>query len=113
MRIFCTLAFCASAATAVGAAATNADQCHDMLLQALGSKNPDTRKAAVVALSLAATDARLLNELAGMLKDKDVQVRVAVVTSISENKTKAATLQLQRALRDPVPEVSFAAAKAL
>jgi len=113
MRMFYTLAICASAAAAVAAAAVSADQCHDMLLQALGSKNPDTRKAAVVALSLAATDTELLNELAGMLDDKDVEVRVAAVTSISENKSKAATTQLRKALRDPVPEVSFAAAKAL
>jgi HEAT repeat protein len=113
MKIIYTLALCAWAATAVGAAATDADQCHEMLRHALESKNPDTRQAGVVALSLAATDTGLLNELAGMLEDKDVQVRVAVVTGLSENKTRAATAQLRKALRDPVPEVSFAAARAL
>ena len=113
MKTICTLALCAWAATAVGAAATDAEQCHEMLRHALESGNPDTRKSAVVALSLAATDTRLLNELAGMLEDKDVEVRFAVVTSLSEIKGKAATAQLQKALRDPVPEVSFAAAKTL
>ena len=113
MNIFRPLAFCAWAATATSAAAIDADQCRNMLRHALESKNPETRKAGVVALSLAPTDSGLLDELAGMLGDKDVEVGVAVVTSLSENKSKAATAQLHRALRDPVPEVSFAAAKAL
>ena len=94
-------------------AATESTQFHDLLQQALASKNPDTRKAAVVALSLAANNNPLLDELAGMLEDKDVQVRLTVVTSLSGIKTKAATAGLEKALRDPVPEVSFEAAKAL
>ncbi|HUK18327.1 MAG TPA: HEAT repeat domain-containing protein [Bryobacteraceae bacterium] len=94
-------------------AATDAGQCNEMLQQALESKNPDTRKSAVVALSLAANDNPLLDKLAGMLDDKDVPVRVAVVTGLAEIKTKAATAALERALHDEVPEVSFAAAKAL
>jgi HEAT repeat protein len=94
-------------------AATDAGQCNEMLQHALESKNPDTRKSAVVALSLAANDNPLLDKLAGMLDDKDVPVRVAVVTGLAEIKTKAATAALERALHDEVPEVSFAAAKAL
>jgi len=95
------------------AAATDAAQCRDMLQKALESKNPDTRKSGVVALSLAANDNPLLNQLAGMLDDKDVQVRIAVVTGLTEIKTKAATAALEKALHDDVPEVSFAAAKGL
>ena len=34
------------------------DRCNDLLQQALENKNPDTRKQAVVALSLAAPRAR-------------------------------------------------------
>lgn len=94
-------------------APTDAGQCHDLLYQALDSKNPDTRKTAVVALSLAANDNPLLEQLTGMLEDKDVQVRIAVVTGLAEIKTKAATAALEKALHDGVPEVSFAAAKAL
>jgi HEAT repeat protein len=48
-----------------------------------------------------------------MADDKDVQVRLAVVASLAEVKTKAGTSALRAALADPVPEVSFAAAKAL
>jgi HEAT repeat protein len=109
MRSFCLAAVFVCAA----AAATDAEKCHDLLQQALSSKNPDTRKSAVVALSLAANNNPLLEELAGMLDDKDVQVRIAVVTSLAEIKTKAATAALEKALHDDVPEVSFAAAKAL
>ena len=94
-------------------AATSGTDCNDILQHALQAANPETRKSAVVALSLAANDDPLLTQLAGMLGDKDVQVRVAVVTSLAEIKTKAATAALLKALDDEVPEVSFAAAKAL
>jgi len=94
-------------------AATDTQKCQDLLQHALTAGNPDTRKAGVVALSLAANDERLLGQLAGMLDDKDVEVRVAVVTSLTEVRTKAAAEALRKGLRDQVPEVSFAAAKAL
>jgi len=88
------------------------EKCADLLLQALDSKNPDTRKHAVVALSLADRGA-LFWRLTHMLDDADVEVRVAVVTSLSEQKTPEAIDALKKALRDRTPEVSFAAAKAL
>jgi len=95
-------------------AATNTnDRCNDLLRQALENKNPDTRKQAVVALSLAATDEPAFAKLEGMLQDKDVEVRLAAVASLAEVKTDSARAALRRALDDDVPEVSFAAAKAL
>jgi HEAT repeat protein len=48
-----------------------------------------------------------------MLQDKDVEVRLAVVASLADMKTASATASLHKALQDDVPEVSFAAAKAL
>jgi len=84
-----------------------------MLEQALSDKNPDTRKQAVAALSLAATRAPAFARLAGMLYDKDLQVRLAVVAGLTELKTTAARDALRGALQDDTPEVSFAAAKAL
>ena len=77
------------------------------------SKNPDTRKQAVVALSLASSEGALFDQLEQMLQDKDVEVRQAVVASLAEVKSKSATAALHKALEDEVPEVSFAAAKVL
>lgn len=84
-----------------------------MLEQALADRNPNHRKDAVVALSLAASREPLLSRLESMLSDKDVQVRLAVVSSLEDLKSQSTNMALQRALHDPVPEVSFAAAKAL
>jgi HEAT repeat protein len=89
------------------------ERCNQILQQALENKNPDTRKQAVVALSLAATDEPASGKLESMLQDKDVQVREAAVTSLAEVKTASARAALRRALDDDVPEVSFSAAKAL
>lgn len=93
-------------------AATEA-QCNQILEQALQDKNPDTRKQAVVALSLAALRGPLFTRLEGMLHDKDVEVREAVVASLAELQNDEARAALRKALQDDVPEVSFAAAKAL
>lgn len=93
-------------------AATEA-QCTQMLQSALSAHNPDTRVQGVVALSLASANGPLMPLLIGMTDDKDVQVRVAVVASLAEANNKPALEALHKTLWDPVPEVSFAAAKAL
>ena len=93
-------------------AATSAD-CERILDQALQDKNPDTRKQAVVSLSLAGSRGSLLPHLLEMVHDKDVEVRLAVVASLTEVRSTRARQALHEALEDPVPEVSFAAAKAL
>lgn len=88
-------------------------QCNEMLEHALSARNPDTRKQAVIALSLASDRGPLLAMLLGMTDDKDVPVRVAVMTSLGDVKSKSAIQALRKAVADPVPEVSFAAAKML
>ncbi len=88
-------------------------KCSDILKQALTAHNPDTRKQAAIALSLATDHSPLMPILEGMLSDKDVEVKLAVVASLAEVTTPAATSALHTALQDDVPEVSFAAAKAL
>ena len=95
-----------------GTAATQA-QCSELLRRGLDDKNPETRKQAVVALSLAGQSGPLFVRLEEMLQDKDVEVRQAAVASLSEVKTKSATAALHKALESDAPEVSFAAAKAL
>lgn len=108
MKAACILLFASAAATAA-----NEDQCLDMLRHALEARNPETRQHAAVALSLSKEDSPLMSMLDGMLNDKDVQVKLAVVASLAEVKSKAGTASLRKALEDPVPEVSFAAAKVL
>jgi HEAT repeat protein len=93
-------------------AATDA-QCSGILQRALDARNPQTRKQAVVALSLASERGPLFNQLEQMLQDKDVDVRQAVVASLADVKSERATAALHKAMDDAVPEVSFAAAKAL
>jgi HEAT repeat protein len=95
------------------AAAPTDAQCTDILQQALTSRNPDMRVQGVVALSLASERNSLLPLLIGMAGDKDVQVRIAVVASLADVKSRAAIEALHTLLKDTVPEVSFAAAKAL
>jgi HEAT repeat protein len=86
-------------------------QCREILQQALEDKNPDTRKQAVVALSL--VGAQFLSPLQAMLQDKDLDVRLAAVASLAEMKNEQAAAALREALNDEVPEVRFVAAKAL
>jgi len=95
-----------------GSAATDA-QCSEILQRALNARNPETRKQAVAALSLAAGRGPLFDQLEQMLQDKDVEVRQAVVASLADVKSESATAALRKTLQDPVAEVSFAAAKAL
>jgi HEAT repeat protein len=83
------------------------------LEKALTDGNPDTRKRAVAAMSLAATREPWLSRMIGMLHDKDAEVRLAAVSGLSEIRGKRVTAELRKTLEDPVPEVSFAAAKTL
>ena len=83
------------------------------LEQALAAKNPETRKLAAVSLSLAGENEALEMTLVKLLDDKDVEVRLAVIASLSDLHNKRATDALEGAMNDAAPEVSFAAAKAL
>ncbi len=85
----------------------------EILDTALKSKNPDTRKEGVEALSLAADREPFISLLEGMLDDKDVPVRLTTIASLVDLKGERTVADLQKAMKDPVPEVSFTAAKAL
>jgi HEAT repeat protein len=102
----------AAALASRGLAATDA-QCTEILQHALDAGNPETRKQAVLALSLASGRGPLFDQLVRMLQDKDVEVRLAVVASLADVKSERSTAALREALEDTVPEVSFAAARAL
>ena len=64
-------------------------------------------------MSLAGAQEPYLSMLVAMLPDKDVQVRVATVASLGDLKSSTTVPALQKVLNEDVPEVSFAAAKAL
>jgi HEAT repeat protein len=89
------------------------DEAWGYITAALSEKNPDTRLQAVQAMGLIGAHEPYTSTLEGMLNDKDVQVRVAAVQSLVDLKNKNTIPTLRKALGDPVPEVSFAAAKAL
>ncbi|HZT28985.1 MAG TPA: HEAT repeat domain-containing protein [Bryobacteraceae bacterium] len=109
MLLVLPIAVCAAAP----GAASKPEQCRQMLDQALQEKNPDTRKQAVIALSLAASTEPFLSLLESMLQDKDVEVRLAVISSLVDLRSRRTRAALEKAQHDDVPEVSFAATKAL
>jgi HEAT repeat protein len=90
-----------------------AERAREILQAAMQDHNPDTRKLAATALGLGGPRQPFLSELEAMLDDKDVEVRVAAITSLADWKSKDAAPLLRKGLNDPVPEVSFSAAKAL
>ena len=91
----------------------DSDRARNLLDESLKDKNPDIRKQAVQALGLVGPREPFLSQLEAMLDDKDVEVRVATITSLVDLKNARTAAALQKALDSDVPEVSFAAAKAL
>jgi HEAT repeat protein len=92
---------------------TPAEQCRQVIDEALHDKNPDTRLQGVIALSLSGAKPPWTGMVAAMLDDKDVPVRVATVSTLVDLKGPDTSKALHKALADDVPEVTFAAAKAL
>jgi len=89
------------------------DRARNLLAASLKDKNPDTRKQAVQSLGLVSPREPYTSQLEAMLNDKDVEVRLATVTSLVDLKSSRTIPALQKALDSDVPEVSFAAAQAL
>jgi HEAT repeat protein len=99
--------------TAESVPASNRDRARGFLEDSLKDKNPDSRKQAVQALGLVSAREPYLSQLEAMLDDKDVEVRLATITSLVDLKSARTVPALRKALDSDVPEVSFAAAKAL
>jgi HEAT repeat protein len=89
------------------------DRARDLLEISLKDKNPETRTHAVQSLGLASATEPWLSELRDMSDDKDVEVRLAVIASLVDLKGSGTVPTLLKTLDSDVPEVSFAAAKAL
>jgi HEAT repeat protein len=103
----------AQAPVAAPAPSTRDKQCQDILDKALADKNPDTRKQAAIALSLVGSTQPYPSQLESLLDDKDVEVRLAAIASLTDVKDEGTIPALHKALNDDVPEVSFAAARSL
>ena len=112
LLVLSTSALCQTS-PAPSAPANRDQECRDILNKALADKNPDTRKQAAIALSLVGSGGPFSDQLLSLLSDKDVEVRLAAVASITDLKGPGAIPALHKALNDDVPEVSFAAARSL
>jgi HEAT repeat protein len=75
--------------------------------------NPIKRREAVLALSLVLPAPEPVALIVDGLTDKDAGVREAACATLGEIKARTTIPNLQTALADPVPEVAFAAARAL
>jgi HEAT repeat protein len=115
MRILCWLlllvSFIAHAETPV--ATDPVYRARLLLNQSIDDGNPDTRKHAAQALGLIGPREPYLGLLIMLSEDKDIQVRSSAITSLVDLKSPAVIPALHKALEDEVPEVSYAAAKAL
>jgi HEAT repeat protein len=109
------IAICQTAPAPAGAPTPSPrdQQCQDILGKALNDKNPDTRKQAAIALSLVGSTEPYPTQLETLLDDKDVEVRLAAIASLTDIKNDRTIPALRKALNDDVPEVSFAAARSL
>src|SRR5271170_8183835 len=106
---------CGSTAPAqMGADDPNVQKAKDILLKGVASGNPDIRSLAVMSASLIGDRSEVLTKLYSMLEtDKDVPTRITIISTLGSFKNPAVIPNLQKALKDPVPEVEMAAALAL
>jgi HEAT repeat protein len=106
---------CGTAAPAQTASTDpNVEKAKDLLLKGVASGNPDTRQLAVMAASLIGDRSGVLTKLYSMLEtDKDVPVKITIISTLGSFNNPAVVPSLQKALKDPVPEVDLAAALAL
>jgi hypothetical protein len=93
--------------------ASEKDRATQILNDALADKNPEIRKAAVQSLGLVVPYEPYISQLNAMLDDKDIEVRLAAVASELDLRNPGTVAALKKALGSDVPEVKFAAAKAL
>lgn len=92
----------------------DAGRARDLLQNGAGSKNPDERVQAIVAAGMIGRNEIVVRKLDELLQDKVVDVRLAAVHTLADLKATQSEPALEKALRDDtVPEVAFAAAKAL
>lgn len=89
------------------------DEARQALTDAAHNREGDLRRETALVLSLVPAKDPVVGLLTKLAADKDYQVRVAAVDTLGELNGKGYVDVVKSALRDPVPEVAFAAAKAL
>src|ERR1700691_1374360 len=103
-----------SSPAATGSDDPNVQKAKDILLKGVASGNPDTRSLAVMSASLIGDRSEVLTKLYSMLEtDKDVPTRITIISTLGSFNNPAVIPAIQKALKDPVPEVDLAAALAL
>jgi HEAT repeat protein len=91
----------------------NEERAKSLLVAALRSNNGETRRHAIEALSLLNSSGDWLAPLEQALEDKRADIQLAAIATILDLKPEHASDMIQKALKGPTHEVSFAAAKAL
>jgi len=80
----------------------------------LSARDPSTRVQAVAAAGMIGKTEAVRKQIEGFLSDKDANVRIAATESLADLDMKESLPALENTLdNDQVPEVQFAAAKAL
>lgn len=84
-----------------------------LLDAAVASEKPSNRSDGLSAISMLASNPRAVKLVIHALSDKNEAVRTLAANSLGGMKSSAAVPALKRAMNDPSPVVSFAAAKSL
>lgn len=85
----------------------------EVLQQGAADHEPETRRQVALALSLSRTSASVTPLLEALVKDSDYLVRLATLDALGELGDRKLARLAEPALADDVPEVMFAAARAL
>jgi len=85
----------------------------EVLKQGAADHEPETRRQVALALSLSRTSAPVTSILESLVKDSDYLVRLATLDALGELGDRKLARLAEPALGDDVPEVMFAAARAL
>lgn len=85
----------------------------EVLQQGAADRDPDTRRQVSLALSLSRTSSPVISLLEALVKDSDYLVRQATLDTLGELGDRKLARLAEPALDDDVPEVLFAAARAL
>lgn len=91
----------------------SAEQARIVLRDGFVEKSPEKRREVAVALSMVPAKDQVADLLGALAKDKDVLVRQAALDSLVDLGDRTRYPLIKEALQDSVPEVTYAAARAL